>query len=223
MFQGYSDETFEFFMAIRFNNNRAFFLENRDWYLRAVREPSLALAQELAPAVEKLDADLERRPHRVVSRINRDVRFSRDKSPYRDYIWLAFRRPGEARDTTLGVYFDLSDTGASYGMGFYRENRGVMDALRERMRAVPEELLSLYRPLRVEFALHTNAAKRIKLPENLSPELTDWYAAKGFYLEREITDFDLIRSPALAEEIRGGYARLAPLYRYILNLQPEGD
>lgn len=223
MFQGYSNETFEFFMAIRFNNNRAFFLENRDWYLRAVREPSLALAQELAPAVEKLDADLERRPHRVVSRINRDVRFSRDKSPYRDYIWLAFRRPGEARDTTLGVYFDLSDTGASYGMGFYRENRGVMDALRERMRAMPEELLSLYRPLRAEFALHTNAAKRIKFPENLSPELTDWYAAKGFYLEREITDFDLIRSPALAEEIRGGYARLAPLYRYILNLQPEGD
>ena len=223
MFQGYTDETFEFFMAIRFNNNRPFFLENRDWYLRAVREPSLALAQELAPAVEKLDADLERRPHRVVSRINRDVRFSRDKSPYRDYVWLAFRRPGEARDTTLGVYFDLSDTGASYGMGFYRENRGVMDALRERMRTAPEELLALYRPLRAEFTLHANTAKRIRLPENLPPELTDWYAAKGFYLEKEITDFDLIRSPALAEEIRGGYARLAPLYRYILNLQPEEE
>ena len=38
MFQGYSNETIEFFLAIRFNNNRPFFLENRDWYLRAVRE-----------------------------------------------------------------------------------------------------------------------------------------------------------------------------------------
>ena len=222
-FQGYTDETFEFFMAIRFNNNRPFFLENRDWYLRAVREPSLALAQELAPAVEKLDENLERRPHRVVSRINRDVRFSRDKSPYRDYIWLAFRRPGEERDTTLGVYFDLSDTGASYGMGFYRENRGVMEALRERMRTAPEDLLALYRPLQAEFTLHVNAAKRIKIPESLPEELRIWYAARGFYLEKDITDFDLIRSSALAEEIRGGYARLAPLYRNILNLQPEGD
>ena len=223
VFQGYTDETFEFFMAIRFNNNRPFFLENRDWYLRAVREPSLALAEAIAPAVEKLDAELERRPHRVVSRINRDVRFSRDKSPYRDYIWLAFRRPGEARDTTLGVYFDLSDNGASYGMGFYRENRDMMNALRERMRTAPEELLSLYRPLRDTFALHVNAYKRMRLPEDLPTELHDWYAARGFYLEREIDDFDLLRSPALAEEIRTGYARLAPLYRYLLNLQPEGD
>ena len=49
MFQGYSNETIEFFLAIRFNNNRPFFLENRDWYLRAVREPSIALAEALAP------------------------------------------------------------------------------------------------------------------------------------------------------------------------------
>ena len=47
MFQGYSDETFEFFMAIRFNNNADFFHSNRDWYLRGVREPSLALAEAL--------------------------------------------------------------------------------------------------------------------------------------------------------------------------------
>ena len=93
MFQGYNDETFEFFMAIRFNNNADFFHSNRDWYLRGVREPSLALAEALAPTVEWLDDSLERRPNRVVSRINRDIRFSNDKSPYRDYLWLGFRRP----------------------------------------------------------------------------------------------------------------------------------
>lgn len=32
MFQGFTEQTFEFFMAIRFNNNREFFLENHDWY-----------------------------------------------------------------------------------------------------------------------------------------------------------------------------------------------
>ena len=223
MFEGYSNETFEFFMAIRFNNNRPFFLENRDWYLRAVREPSLALAQALAPTVEDLDPDLERRPHRVVSRINRDIRFARDKSPYRDYIWLAFRRPGEERGTTLGVYFDLNDSGASYGMGFYRENRATMDALRGRMQAAPEEMEALYLPLRDEFTLHAQPNKRIKIPEDIPDALRGWYAAKGFYLEKEIADFDLIRSPRLAEEIRGGYQRLKPLYRYILDLQSAQD
>ena len=223
MFQGYSDETFEFFMAIRFNNNRPFFLENRDWYLCAVREPSLALAQELSDTVEDLDPDLERRPNRVVSRINRDIRFSKDKSPYRDYIWLAFRRPGEERGTTLGVYFDISDEGATYGMGFYKENAGIMGALRARIETAPEEMLRLWRDVRDEFILFPRPNKRLKVPENVPEELHPWYTARGFYIEKPINDFDLIRSPALAEEIKRGYARLKPLYRYILNLQPSEE
>ena len=97
MFQGYNDETFEFFMAIGFNNNVDFFHSNHDWYLRGVREPSLRLAEALSPVIEEIDDSLERRPNRVVSRINRDIRFSKDKSPYRDYIWLSFHRPRGAR------------------------------------------------------------------------------------------------------------------------------
>lgn len=86
MFNGFTDQTFEFFMAIRFNNNRDFFHENHDWYFNHVRTPALDLAESLMDTVEKIDPDLERRPHKVVSRINRDIRFSNDKSPYRDYI-----------------------------------------------------------------------------------------------------------------------------------------
>lgn len=223
MFQGYTDETFEFFMAIRFNNNRDFFQGNRDWYLRAVREPSLALAEALAPAVEMLDEDLERRPNRVVSRINRDIRFSHDKSPYRDYIWLAFRRPGEERKTTLGVYFDISDTGASYGMGFYDENRPLMNALRRRLLTEPETFLNLWRPIRDEFPLYVKSMKRMAIPEALHPELAAWYPAKGFYLEKEISDFDLIKSPRLVDEIISGYQKLSPLYQYIRAIPPESD
>ena len=55
MFQGFTDETFEFFMAIAFNNNTDFFHANHDWYLRAVREPCLQLAAALSDAVEAVD------------------------------------------------------------------------------------------------------------------------------------------------------------------------
>ena len=99
MFQGFTEQTFEFFMAIRFNNNREFFLENHDWYQSSVRTPCLDLASALGDAVNALDPELETRPTKVLSRINRDVRFSNDKSPYRDYLWLAFRRPGAERRT----------------------------------------------------------------------------------------------------------------------------
>ena len=221
MFNGFTDETFEFFMAIRFNNNREFFLDNHDWYERAVRGPALELAAALAPAVERLDENLERRPNKVVSRINRDVRFSNDKSPYRDHIWMAFRRPGVERATTLGVYFEISAEGAGYGMGFYDENRPLMNALRRRLLQDPEPFLETWRGAKGDFSLHTKAYKRIAIPDALSPEAREWYNLKGFYVERELTDIALLKSSALADEIARGYGILTPMYRSIMTLTPE--
>lgn len=224
MFQGYSDETFEFFMAIRFNNNQEFFHGNRDWYLRAVREPCLALAEALSPAVEEIDAELERRPNRVVSRINRDIRFSRDKSPYRDYMWLAFRRPkDDERRGIPGMYFEITASGASYGMGFYNENKPLMNGLRRRLTTEPEAFLAAWQPTRNDFNLYASSMKRIKIPEDLHPEVLPWYPMKSFYLEKEIRDFDLIKSPALVDEIIAGYRKMQPLYDYLWSIMPEID
>ena len=223
MFQGYNDETFEFFMAIRFNNNTDFFHSHHDCYLRRVREPSLALAEALAPTVEAIDDLLERRPNRVVSRINRDIRFSNDKSPYRDYIWLSFHRPKEDRSTSAGLYFDLSDSGGSCGMGYYRAAKPLMNALRRRMVTEPERLISLLEPLESEFTLFSENYRRMAIPEELPEILRRLYPTKGFYFEKPLNDFSLLKSPALAEEIARSFRLLAPMYHYLQTLTPEED
>ena len=220
MFQGFDDQTFEFFMAIRFNNNREFFLANHDWYRDHVRVPCLDLAEALNDAVEALDPELERRPQKVVSRINRDVRFSNDKSPYRDYLWLAFRRPGEARTTTLGVYVDISDSGLNYGMGFYDENLPLMRAHRAQLTRDENEFAAIAREVEKEFTLHPRSYKRMRIPETLSEDMKKWYPLRGFYVEKSIDDFDLLKSPALADEIAAGYKKLKPLYDYFMGLIP---
>jgi len=214
MFQGYNQETFEFFMAIRFNNNRAFFQENRDWYLRAVREPSLALTDALAGIIEDIDPEMDRRGHKVVSRINRDIRFSKDKSPYRDHVWLSFRRPDEERGKSPSIYFEVNDEYAAYGMGFYQDNRQLMDGLRRQMAADPDQMMALLAPLQ-DFDLFTVPNSRIKPPEDLPAGLRSWYCARSFYFSRDILDFDLIRSPELATELEQGFLRMKPLYRHI--------
>ena len=223
MFQGYNDETFEFFMAIRFNNNTDFFHANRDWYLRGVREPSLRLAEALSATVEQLDENLERRPNRVVSRINRDIRFSNDKSPYRDYIWLSFHLPKEDRSSSAGLYFDLSDSGASCGMGYYRADKPLMNALRRRMITEPERLEGLLAPLAGEFTLHTDNYKRMSIPDSVPASLRRLYPTRGFYFDKPLNDFALLKSPALAEEISRCYRMLAPMYHYLRGLTPEAD
>lgn len=96
MFAGFTEETFSYFTAIRFCNNREFFQANHDWYVRAVREPLLDLADALGDTVRAIDPELETRPGRVLCRPNRDIRYSRDKSVYRDYMFLKFRRPARS-------------------------------------------------------------------------------------------------------------------------------
>lgn len=223
MFQGFTDETFEFLMALGFNNNREFFHESHDWYVRSLRVPALELAAELGESVRGLSMELETRPEKVVSRINRDLRFTNDKTPYRDYIWLAFRRLREDRNRTIGAYFDLSCSGASYGIGFYGENRPLMNGLRARLRTQPQELLDLLQECG-EFNMHVDSFKKIPpLPEGLSAELQQWYRAKSFWIEKDIKDFTLIKSAALAQEIIKGYTKLTPLFKYFDGLVPRED
>ena len=220
MFQGYTQEAFEFFMAIRFNNNRPFFQDNRDWYLSAVREPTLALTEDLADTALEIDPEFDCRGHKCVSRINRDIRFARDKSPYRDHIWLAFRRPDEEKGKTPSLYFELREEGGSYGMGFYRENRPVMDVFRRRMAADPMYMMELLAPL-ANFNLYVVPNSRIKPPEDLPAGLRGLYCCRSFYFEKDTADFDLIRSPELAAEIKDGFMRLKPLYQFIRECADE--
>ena len=218
MFQGYNDETFEFFMAIKFNNNTDFFHANHDWYLRGVREPSLALAEALAPTVEEIDDSLERRPNRAVSRINRDIRFSNDKSPYRDCSWISFHHTGEDKGKLPGLFFEVRDSGGFCGMGFYKGNKPFMDLIRKAILEKPQMMLDMYLPLEQEFHFYPELSARIAIPEEVPPQLRALYAAKTFYFEKVISDFDLIRSPKLADELRECFKRFAPFYRYIIDL-----
>ena len=221
-FQGYSEDIRAFFMALRFNNNREFFAQNRDWYLRDVRAPSLDLAQALCGVIERIDPEMETRPQRVLARINRDTRFSRDKSPYRDHVWLSFRRPCEEKGKTPGFYLEIGAEDVSFGMGFYALNRPLMNALRRRMRLAPEEPAAICAALAGELTLYGGAYRRLAVPEELPKILRPLYVRKAFYFEKTLP-FSHAKSPALAREIGEGFLRLAPLYAYVRACPPEEE
>lgn len=220
-FSGYSHETFEFFMAIRFNNNREFFHANHDWYERSVRRPSLLLAEALQDTAFDIDPEMEVRPNRAVSRINRDIRFSRDKSPYRDYLWLHYRRPAEEHGPIPSFYFDIGSGGeVSCGMGFYSQNKPMLNALRQCILTDPDSFRAVIEPLQGKYHCFANCFKRISIPERVPEDLRSWYAVKNFYYQKSSADMDLIASPALAEWVKEGFRDLAPLYHFLMNLTP---
>ena len=221
-FQGYTEDARAFFMALRFNNDRAFFQDNREWYLKSVRGPSLALVEALSPVVEKIDPGIETRPHRALARINRDTRFSHDKSPYRDHVWISFRRPEEERGRFPSFYVEVGVEGACFGMGAYAPERARMNALRRHLRLAPEEPEALLDALKGQFTLHGQTYKRLAVPEGLPEALIPLYRLKSYYWERSLP-FARALSPRLAEEVGAGLTRLGPLYSFLTSCIPEEE
>lgn len=111
-FPGFTREAFAFFKDLAKNNNREWFHGHKDIYERSCRDALKALTVALDPP---LGADR-------LTRINRDMRFARDKSaPYRTHVSTVVR----------GNYLSLSADGLYVGTGMYMPDPATLRRLRE--------------------------------------------------------------------------------------------
>jgi len=110
-FPGFPREAFTFFTQLARNNKREWFLAHKDTYERACRDPMKDLVTELG-----VDPD-----NTWITRINRDLRFSKDKSPYRTHIAAVVR----------DYYLALSADGLYVGAGMYKPEPASLGRLRD--------------------------------------------------------------------------------------------
>jgi len=229
MFQGFLDDTVQFLIDLKFHNNSTFFHENHDRYVESVQVPFYEMIEELAPQMKKIDPQMETRPYKCISRIHRDTRFSKDKSPYRDHHWFLFRRAGESRDKSLFYYFEFGPDRLSWGMGIWGENRELMDYFRKKMRANPESILQLLESIQLsEHCLIPSGSvfKRMEVPDEIPEELRRWYTAKELYVEKYKPAWKTAFSENIVKVVSDDFIALAPLYRllrgYADEIHPKG-
>lgn len=206
----------DFMMKIRCSNSKAFMDANRAEYIEKVRSPYYAFIDALTSTALDIDPQMEVRPSKVLSRIFRDTRFSRDKSPYRDHHWIAFRHAGEPREQSLMFWFEIRIENISWGLGFWGENRPALDLLRRRMLSDPGELLSLSEQLRKrQFALAGDSYKRMPVPEQLDPRLLPWYTRKELLIIRQGINPHWVFEPGIVKRLADDFLALKPAYRLL--------
>lgn len=210
----FNREMLDVMMGIRFNNDKAYMDATRDVYLRKMRQPYYDLINALAPTMLEIDAGMEVRPSKCLSRIFRDTRYSRDKSPYRDHHWVAFRHEGEPRDQSVMYWFEIRLEAVSWGLGFWGENRNAMDAMRRRMEAFPDEFLAHLRLIDgLGFVMEGAQYARRAVPDSIPEELHPWYLKKELYLGKAGIDPEVVFKPGLADLLAADFLALKPVYR----------
>jgi uncharacterized protein (TIGR02453 family) len=117
----FTSETFQFFKALGRNNRKEWMDANRERYQSAVVQPFRRLLEELAPAALKLDSrfDTSGRTGPNFSRINRDIRFAKDKTLYKTQMYLKFSVPAPGNRESGQLYVGLSTDTATAGFRIY--------------------------------------------------------------------------------------------------------
>src|ERR1700704_3034827 len=116
-----SPATLRFFRQLNRNNSKEWMDANRERYRSDVVEAFRALLAALAPAALKLQADFDTSGRTGVnfSRINRDIRFARDKTPYRPQMYLTIPDPAAADEGRTQLYVGISAETVTAGFRTY--------------------------------------------------------------------------------------------------------
>lgn len=212
MFNGFGEETIRFFLDLRFHNDKSFMDANRERYYRQVRAPFYAWIEAMTPCMLEIDPMMEVRPVKCLSRINRDIRFTQDKSPYRDHLWVSFREAGRSKDGAF-YWFEVTPEHVNWGVGIWGENRETMDAMRRRMLAHPADYAAILPILKARgFSLDGREWKKMAVPDPVPAVLRPWYLKREVYAQKQDVPLSVIFQPDLIDRVSADFRALAPLY-----------
>jgi uncharacterized protein (TIGR02453 family) len=128
----FTQDFIDFFIELAPNNNKDWFDINRKRYEKSVKEPFQKFVQHIIGQIAKTDKtfkDLE--PKDCIFRINRDIRFSKDKSPYKLMVSAVVAPSGKKSKAINGVYFELTPEHVRVYGGIYEIDKEDLQAVRE--------------------------------------------------------------------------------------------
>jgi uncharacterized protein (TIGR02453 family) len=203
----------DFLRGLEKHNDREWFEKRRHIYEQELKAPMLAIAAELNEALAGFAPDHVRPPQKCVMRIYRDIRFSKDKKPYKTNVAAWWSRHGLEKTSGGGFYFEMSPAGVRAAAGVYMPEKEQLLAIRRMMLVRHQE----YRAL-----LNTKKMKALMEPFD-GMKMTR--GPKGFPAEHPALDLILQRQwgvvsslpletalgPGLVKEIARRFKLAAPL------------
>ncbi|MGN1319227.1 MAG: DUF2461 family protein [Lachnospirales bacterium] len=130
----FTENTNEFLVGIKFNNNKEWFHQNKELYSEYVHQPMVFLANELCKKFNEFDKSQVLVPR--VSRANRDVRFSQNKMPYKISKWFFLRTTASSKIwyPKPTIFFEATMDWWRYGF-YYHVPPKIMGEFRKKVYA----------------------------------------------------------------------------------------
>ena len=218
---GITRQTFQFFKDLGRHNNKEWMDANRERYQAAVVQPFRRLLEETASAVLKLDSrfDTSGRTGPNFSRINRDIRFAKDKTLYKTHMYLKFSVPAPGKRETGQLYVGLSLDTVTAGFRIYsggkRKESTIALVAEPRAMATPDWAAKQKKRLgrRYESYWYTTVKGEWTKHEGWPTSLEDWKKILAWIVRRKFAPAAATRASFPSQAARV-FRELYPLVRF---------
>lgn len=139
----FEKDYFDFFKELAANNNRDWFQEHKKRYENSVKKPFEVFVADLISEVGKLDKKVAIQPKDAIFRINRDIRFSKDKTPYKLNRSAIVSPIGKKDKANPGLYIEVSPEHVRVYGGVYMPDKTQLYNIRETIAQNPKKLEKL--------------------------------------------------------------------------------
>ncbi len=212
------EQTFDFLKKLKKNNDREWFEKNKNLYLAAKSEFE-QFVESLVPGIHKFDKQIspDLKAKDCTFRIYKDVRFSKDKSPYKTNMGAVFN-PGGKKTAVAGYYLHLEPGNSFFGGGVYMPEADKLNAIRQEIDYHPKEFLKCLKaaPFKKYFDGLSEEDKLKNPPKGFDKEhpLVEILKNKHFIVSHAIHDKQLLDKKNAAY-ILEGFKAMHPLMLFL--------
>jgi len=216
-FPGFPKEAPAFFRGLARNNNREWFLPRKPVFEEKVKEPMRELVLALNEAMKRFAPQHVTDPDKAIYRIYRDVRFSKDKKPYKEHLAAQFPMRGMGKDAAGGYYVAISHKSLAAGGGVYMPSPETLLTLRNHIAARHAELRRIIssKALRALFG-EMEGEKLSRVPKGFAADhpAADLLRYKYYLFYVELPS-ELVTSRQLFVEVRKRFEALSPFVDFL--------
>ena len=207
-FPGFAPQARRFLRQLRTNNNRDWFLAHKPDYQNFVLEPLRELALEVSMSIAEHSPGHDIDPRNADYRIYGDVRFSKNKEPYKTYAAAVFLPIGMA-----GFYFHFSAEELLIGGGVYAPTPDVLRSIRSEIAYDPDELREILAARGYRSLYNGVEGQQLKrTPRCLEADLP---AADRLVYSGVTLASDVIERPEIGPLLDKHFRAIAPLLAYL--------
>ena len=205
----------------RFENSKSFYEEHKQELKDGFTVPLRQIAMALGSKVFALDDMIVTDPVRMVSRIRRDNRYTKDKSLYRDHLWVMFMRNKHEWMNYPCMWFEVNQDCWGYGVGTYYADAQFLELYRKALLERPKEFLDAVHRAENTGAECLNIYYKKKKPGNPTAEIETYYNIKSLGYMKIRTDFKTLESEKVIDEVGRAFDEFAGLYLFLKSVADE--